>query len=194
MNLNHSFQQKYKMRPMPPKTDRERLMMHVENLPIEWAAEAALWKCGTGLKPGWRETYRRLWLHEADMTQVCREYMGGLQWIMDYYLGKPVSYSWYFPWSVPPLWSELSMAFAGVKGPLEAPAASQPVAPQEQLAMVLPMDSWWLVRSTKLRGLPGRAPVFWPKSFGFFSAGRRWLWECEADIPILTAERMRSLL
>jgi 5'-3' exonuclease len=196
-NMEHSFEQKYKMRPMPPRTDRDRLMMHVENLPIEWAAEAVLWKRGTGLKAGWRDTYRRVWLHEANTRQVCREYMGGLQWIMDYYLGKPVSYSWYFPWNLPPLWSDLIDAFQqGVDGQegLMAPPPSQPVAPQEQLAMVLPMDSWWLVRSTKLRGLPGRAPIFWPAGFGFFSVGKRWLWECEAEIPILTAERMRQLV
>jgi len=193
VNIDHSFQQKYKMRPIPPKTDRDRLMMHVENLPMEWAAESTLWKRGTGLVTDWRILYRRKWLHEADAAQVCREYMKGLQWIVDYYLGKPVSYSWYFPWNLPPLWADLAVAFED-SPTLIAPPPSQPLAPQEQLAMVLPMDSWWLVRSTRLRGLPGRAPVFWPAGFGFFSVGRRWLWECEAEIPILTAERMRALL
>lgn len=191
-NISHSFEQKYKMRPAPAKTDRERLMMHVENLPIEWAAEKAIWKRGIGLVADWRDIYRRKWLHEAPAEQICREYMSGLQWIMDYYLGKPVSYSWYFPWNLPPLWSDLEVAFQG-SGELVAPAPSLPLAPQEQLAMVLPMDSWWLVRNTKLRGLPGRAPIFWPAAFGFFSVGRRWLWECEAEVPILTAERMRQL-
>ena len=194
--INDSFHKKYKMRPMPPKTDRERLMMHVEGLPLEWAAESALWSKVGGLRADWRSVYQRQWLKEAPTGQVCCEYMSGLQWIMDYYLGKPVSYSWYFPWNLPPLWSELVEAFALVPTgmTLQSPPQSQPVAPQEQLAMVLPMDSWWLVRSTKLRGLPGRAPVFWPAGFGFFSVGKRWLWECEAEIPILTVERMRALI
>jgi 5'-3' exonuclease len=191
-----SFHKKYKMRAMAPKTDRERLMMHVEGLPLEWSAETALWSKAEGLHADWRKIYQRKWLKEADMGQICREYMSGLQWIIDYYLGKPVSYSWYFPWNLPPLWSDLVVAFEGIPAgvSLEAPPPSQPVAPQEQLAMVLPVDSWWLVRSTRLRGLPGRAPVFWPGGFGFFSVGRRWLWECEAEIPILTAERMRSFV
>lgn len=193
-SIDESFQKKYKMRPMPPKTDRERLMMHVEGLPLEWATEMSLWSKTGGLRPDWRTVYQRQWLKEATEGYICCEYMSGLQWIMDYYLGKPVSYSWYFPWNLPPLWSDLAEAFASTAVPLEAPPPSQPVAPQEQLAMVLPMDSWWLVRSTKLRGLPGRAPVFWPADFGFFSVGRRWLWECEAEIPILTAERMRALV
>jgi 5'-3' exoribonuclease 4 len=191
-NIREGFDQKYKMRPMPPKTDRERLMMHVENLPIEWAAESALWDRHRGMAPGWHEVYRREWLQEGDVGAICSEYARGLQWILDYYLGKGVSYTWYFPWNLPPLWVDLEQEFLRADAVM-APAVSSPVAPQEQLAMVLPMDSWWLVRDTRLRCLPGKAPIFWPASFGFFSVGRRWLWECEALVPILTAERMREI-
>ena len=115
--------------------------------------------------------------------------MKGLQWIIDYYLGRPVSYSWYFPWNVPPLWGDLAAHMRSVA----APTPSPPVAPQEQLAMVLPMDSWWLVRDPKLRAAPGKLPAYWPQRFGFFSVGRRWLWECEAEVPILTAERLTGM-
>ena len=193
MNISDSFEHKYKMRPMPPKTDRERLMMHVENLPIEWEAEKVLWGRHRGLAAGWQETYRREWLQEGDVKAICLEYARGLQWILDYYLGKPVSYAWYFPWNLPPLWVDLEQEFLRAE-PVVAPVASSPVAPQEQLAMVLPMESWWLVRDTRLRCLPGKATIFWPARFGFFSVGRRWLWECEAVVPILTMERMREML
>lgn len=189
--ISEGFEHKYKMRPGPPKSDRERLMLHVENLPIEWAAEEVLWRRGGGLVDGWQEIYRRVWLQEGDVAQICGEYARGLQWILDYYLGSPVSYSWYYPWNLPPLWVDLIREFSGAEA-VTAPPSSLPVAPQEQLAMVLPMDSWWLVRDTALRCLPGKAPTFWPRRFGFFSVGRRWLWECEAAVPILTADRLRE--
>ena len=188
------FEHKYKVRPMPPRNDRERLMADVENLPIEWRAESCMWNFNTGLIPGWRDVYRQAWLKEATADQVGAQYEFGLQWIMDYYLGKPVSYSWYFPWSVPPLWADLVGQFSTGSAGLIAPPPSSPVAPQEQLAMVLPMSSWWLVRNPKLRALPNKAPVFWPKSFGFFSAGRRWLWECEPEIPVIGVERLKQLV
>ena len=185
---------KYKQRPLPPRNDRERLMRPFEELPLKWAAEAPLMAGGL-LTPGWRDSYRRLWLKGAGAEQVCGEYKAGLQWIIDYYLGKPVSYSWYFPWSVPPLWEDLEKAFAaGGPKSLKAPAQTLPVAPQEQLAMVLPMSSWWLIRDSRLKGLPLAAPAFWPSSYGFFSAGRRWLWECEPDIPVMCVERLRQLV
>ena len=60
--------------------------------------------------------------------------------------------------------------------------------------MVLPLESWDLVRNPSLRKLPSLAPQFWPLEFSFFSAGRKWLWECEALVPPLTAGRLREIL
>lgn len=65
---------------------------------------------------------------------------------------------------------------------------------QEQLAMVLPLSSWALIRDPELRTLPVKCPQLWPLQFSFFSAGRKWLWECEALIPVLTAGRLRHIL
>jgi len=187
-----NFTQKYKGRPMPPRNERERLMSSVERLPLDWKEESAIWSLEKGLVAGWRGIYTNKWLYGAGAEQTVREYLRGLQWILDYYLGKPVSYTWYFPWNVPPLWSDLA-------GELErgatvaATPVTLPVAPQEQLAMVLPMDSWWLVRDARLRALPGKLPAYWPSQFRFFSVGRRWLWECETELPILTPERLGTV-
>ena len=78
--------------------------------------------------------------------------------------------------------------------PLPLPLPLQPLQPQEQLAMVLPVESWGLIRDPALRRLPILAPQMWPKTFGFFSLGRKWLWECEALIPVLTAARVRQIV
>jgi 5'-3' exonuclease len=189
-SIADNFDHKYKTRPMPPRNDRERMMIPYERLPLEWREEAAIWN-PAGLLPGWREEYRRKWMHGATPLQTARQYVTGLQWIIDYYLGKPISYSWYFPWNVPPLWGDLEAELLkGLTAPPEP--VTPPVAPQEQLAMVLPMDSWWLVRDPMLMAVPSKLPAYWPKRFGFFSVGRRWLWECEAELPILTAARLRG--
>ena len=190
-SIVENFEHKYKGRPMAPRNDRERLMQPYERLPLEWKSESAIWSVERGLVPEWREQYCLSWLHGAAPNKVVSEYLTGLQWIIDYYLGKAVSYSWYFPWNVPPLWSVLATELASGMKVLTPPTTS-PVAPQEQLAMVLPMDSWWLVRNHKLRAVPSSLPAYWPTGFGFFSVGRRWLWECEAEVPILSVERLRG--
>lgn len=193
--ITEAFEHKYRMRKGPARSEFERMMSPLDELPLTWAAESAIWKRGSSaLAEGWQETYRRVWLKEADVAEVGAKYAEGLQWILDYYLGKPISYSWYFPWNVPPTWASLHQALLSVGEKDMRVAPSSPVAPQEQLAMVLPMASWGLVRETRLRALPSKAPFLWPSSFGFFSVGRRWMWECEAEVPVISMERLRQLL
>jgi 5'-3' exonuclease len=166
-----------------------------EGLPLEWAVENEL-MTGHQLAPGWKDTY---WYkinpssNQDHKDYICEEYLKGFQWILDYYCGLPVNKSWMFPAWIPPLWSDLaSFSATGIidqKGQEEIRPE-----PQEQLAMVLPLESWGLVRKTELRRLPSIAPQMWPRTFGFFSLGRKWLWECEALIPVLTAGRIREIL
>ena len=182
-----------------------------EGLPLKWDAEAALMNgTSVALKEEWKEEYWRILSANYDVEHVCGEYVKGFQWIIDYYTGKPVNSSWMFPAWLPPLWSDLA-AFLDVERLLEitpatatgaspatatgaSPATATGVSPkpQEQLAMVLPLESWGLIRDSGLRRLPALMPQMWPRKFGFVSLGRKWLWECEAKIPVLMVERLRE--
>jgi 5'-3' exonuclease len=176
-----------------------------EALPLEWNVEKCMMVGSASahgqargrvtLSPGWRTEYWG-WIHpNADRDSICSEYVFGCQWIIDYYLGKEVDMMWMFPSWIPPLWSDLARWLADASlGPKKQQAKQEPIRPEEQLAMVLPLDSWGLVRDPRLRRLPALAIQMWPRKFSFFSAGRRWLWECEARVPVLTAERLRDIL
>jgi 5'-3' exonuclease len=61
----------------------------------------------------------------------------------------------------------------------------EPIKPQEQLALVLPLQSYMLVRDKTLKRLPIEKPQYWPSSFELFTAGHKQMWECEAVIPII---------
>jgi 5'-3' exonuclease len=165
-----------------------------EGLPLQWAVEKEM-MVGGALVPQWRSIYWS-WIHPyADRDSMCAAYVYGCQWIIDYYTGRPgVNRSWMFPSWVPPLWSDLA---AWLETHQEIPvceAEDVKIQPEEQLAMVLPLESWGLVRDKNLRRLPVLAPQMWPMKFEFFSFGRKWLWECEARVPVLTAVRLREIL
>jgi 5'-3' exonuclease len=171
-----------------------------EGLPLKWDAEAALMDgTSAALKQGWKEEYWRILSANYDVDHVCGEYVKGFQWIIDYYTGAPVNSSWMFPAWLPPLWSDLA-AFLDVERQVEItgggaspnPLGGASPKPQEQLAMVLPLESWGLIRDSGRRRLPALMPQMWPRKFGFVSLGRKWLWECEAKIPVLMVERLRS--
>jgi 5'-3' exonuclease len=165
-------------------------MNESEGMPLGWAVEKLLIDEESQLVNNWREVYRREWIR-FESKDICREYTYGCQWVLDYYTGKPINKGWMFPSWVPPLWSELVKHAELVGKDLNTETEPEP---EEQLAMVLPLESWGLIRDKKLRILPRILPQMWPASFSFFSAGRKWLWECEAMVPSLTAGRLRSSL
>lgn len=181
-----AIQKKRKTRPMNPRNDTERMMEAVQKLPLEWFVEKEFLSSDGGLLTEWRDVYK---VHAP--MEASSEYIRGIQWILDYYCGKTVDFMWFYPWHLPPLWSDILMSPLFVSSTART---SVPIQPEEQLAMVLPMESWHLIRNRSLRQLPASLPQFWPSSFEFVSHGRLWMWECEADIPILTPGRLRSVV
>jgi len=172
----------------------------MEGIPSEWIHETerpiVLIENGRwSLRSIWKRAYSE-WLmsdSESTLAAICKDYFIGLQWIVDYYTGqKPVNMKWYFSRYIPPLWSDLYDYAQRNSIQVEAiEDTSGPIQPQEQLAMVLPMESWHLIEDKRLRLAPSRIYGYWPVSFGFFSAGRSWLWECEPLIPILSVVMLR---
>ncbi len=172
-------------------------MKEMEGLPLQWNVEQALLDPNGNLSSTWRDLYWQMIHPQGAVPEyvkgLCQEYVFGCQWVIDYYTGKSVDQGWTFPSWIPPLWSDI--AKADVQGwDMKERTVQQPIQPQEQLAMVLPMESWGLIRDPQLKSLPAKLPQFWPKTFGFFSLGRKWLWECEALIPPLRVERIRTIL
>jgi 5'-3' exonuclease len=156
------------------------------------------WKDTDGwkLNPQWNTIYHRNWLQcerPSDIDAVCREYVYGLQWVLNYYTGQQsIDKTWYFSRLLPPLWSDLaSYVQKGTYTEFIRDAVEQ-IQPSEQLAMVLPLKSWHLLEDKSLRSLPSSMPQFWPESFEFFSVGRTRMWECEPRIPVLPVERIRA--
>ena len=168
-----------------------------EGLPLEWRVEDCLANGNGKMKEGWRDEYWK-WIHpcvNSDVKQeICDEYIYGCQWILNYYMGSEVNRAWMFPAWIPPLWSDMVVWLEKNTTVPNVKVEDVVIQPQEQLAMVLPLDSWGLVRDKGLRRLPALAPQMWPMKFDFFSLGRKWLWECEARVPVLTAVRLREIL
>jgi 5'-3' exonuclease len=171
-----------------------------DNLPIIEQAEQPLVysnKDGPGdkvyLKKGWRSIYNRLALGEDSVEQVrvrVADFWQGWCWILDYYQGQPVDLEWVYPAGYPPTWSDLVQHFS-LPSESDPSEAKVPLKPQEQLALVLPMRSWNLLLKTPYRNLPATIPQFWPQGFHLETFGKRFGWECEPMIPMLTPGRLR---
>jgi len=141
--------------------------------------------------PGWRTKQCR--------DQIIEEYLYGMQWIWAYYTGvqDSICFNWYYPHSLPPLW-EWIYDYLSVKPlptfPEKIEVSAQDIRPVEQLALVLPLESWHLIPPCKEKQFPALAPQFFPTSFHFESAGKRFFWECEALIPIPCISELKAIV
>jgi 5'-3' exonuclease len=193
--LTHSFKKKMQM--------RSNVEINLDTKPLEDPVEQKILQVYDkvwSLKKGWQTVYKEEWLMcktQPDIDMCCREYLVGLQWILNYYTGqKEVDMTWYYPRLVPPLWHDIYKYLQSKKEIPEPQASKQkPIQPEEQLVMVLPLQSWHYIPTTSpYRLLPSEKPQYWPSKFGFFTAGRIRMWECEPLLPVLPVHvlRMRS--
>lgn len=192
-DIKSAFRKKYTISQQPPRSEAERAMLPVQNLPLEWAEEKHMWN-NNKLYDDWVDIYYRIdtpLSGEQDVREKCIAYFTGLQWVVNYYSGKVVSTEWMYVWTYPPLWRDLLRIGQSLDNlPVSDGEKCRSLEPQEQLAMVLPLESWSLVRNANLKSLPSKMPAFWMKPSGFHSLGKRWLWECSPRMPILTLKRV----
>jgi 5'-3' exoribonuclease 2 len=167
-----------------------------DNLPIIEQAEQPMVDIAGDkvyLKKGWKSVYNRLALGEDSVEQRrtrVADFWQGWCWILDYYQGQPVDLEWVYPAGYPPTWSDLVQHFSLPLSEQNQPE-KVPLKPQEQLALVLPMRSWNLLLKTPYRNLPAMIPQYWPQGFHLETFGKRFGWECEPMIPMLTPARLR---
>jgi hypothetical protein len=149
------------------------------------------------LRGDWVARYTKL---AGPSIKSCIEYINGIKWIWSYYTGKSVCYNWYYPYVLPPLWSTL-VTYLNSREKNTCLQSEMPICvrieelrPVEQLVLVLPLESWSLIPACPEKIISIIAPQFFPSTFEFESVGKRFFWECEAMIPILTVVELKALV
>ena len=159
----------------------------------------------------WKNIYLKKWFPPGMTPPIsANEYVRGIFWNWDYYCGRKIDTQWYYPWSLPPLWSWVFSAIQMRDREVGEVHEMSPMKPHEissirgargaeclsheQLAIVLPTESWHLIpkEHTHVRTFPERCPYFFPVDFEFFSCGKQFFWECEPEIQIPTLNELRN--
>jgi 5'-3' exonuclease len=168
-----------------------------DNLPLVEQAEKPLVEgldseSGPRLCRDWQVTYNRLALGDSSSEQRkarVSDFWRGWCWILDYYQGRTVDLEWVYPAGYPPTWRDLhDMCELPVQDDW---LCREPLKPKEQLALVLPLSSWGLLLKSEFRMLPTSMPQYWPRGFALETLGKRFGWECEPMIPMLSPARLR---
>jgi len=164
----------------------ERAKAEENDLPIVWAAEKVLIEEGR-LRPTYKEAYQRVGLWGASPKLTSEKYVEALAWCYAYYKGVKVDMDWYYPWWIAPLLESVKVPDHIVIPTTERP----PLAPTDQLAMVLPLSSYSLLPAS-YQSFPKDHPELFPLKWSMVSIGRRFLWECEPMIPLVLPSTLRA--
>jgi len=172
-----------------------------ENWPLFCKEETILMNEGDNFfVDDWHSRYCNAWLGGKEVDQLCADYLYGMQWIWAYYTGKmdTVCFNWCYPVGMPPLWSDILCKLRSGGAPVftgTVDVRAEDIQPVEQLCLVLPPDSWHLLaHAPRERQLLVRAPWLFPREFGFSTVGKRFFWECEAEIPVPSIAQVKVLL
>lgn len=172
------------------------------NWPLSHIEESCLRGHKKELCNNWEMKYKS-WFSgfEFESTdKLCRDYLYTIQWTWAYYTGdmKNVCYNWYYPHRLPPLWKWLrdyisNSMYNILDFPKMVHVQAKDISPFEQLCIVLPLDSWNLIPDCKYKILPQLVPQYFPEDFTFDSLGKRFFWECEAEIPLISICEIKAL-
>ena len=179
----------------------DQALARYNDSPVEWKAEQDMVQYirvpgydapQIKLKPmGWNQVYEAQALWGADQTQCVKTYLESLSWTLAYYSGAPIDMYWYYPWLLPPLTCRI-VSYLATNSVPAAPATKQAqLTPTEQLAMVLP-ESSFTVLPKELQTLPKLYPHAFPIDWGYYSFGRRFMWECEPLIPLIQPKQIKQ--
>lgn len=180
-------------------SDWEKEMEAWNNSPITLREESVLLSSTNPvtLSNDWRSVYNEKFLkckNKVDLDYVLEKYISGLDWSLKYisFGQDAVSWTWMFPMSYPPLMSDIynGLDKFSITGPTDV---NPNVTPQEQLALVLPIQSWRYVRDPLLKRLPTLFPYLWNFDLNFCTSGKKMMWECDPYVPLLLPSRLRFL-
>lgn len=147
---------------------------------------------------GYKRAYyqKKLGIDNRDDTeqiqQLCREYIKGLQWVIQYYCVGIPSWTWCFPYNYAPFMDDLYRCEGYIHRPY---LPTQPLEPFEQLLAVLPPQSKHLLPAPLQKLMTNEnSPLyhFYPEQFTVDLSGKRAEWEGIAQLPIMDFRLLRK--
>lgn len=142
----------------------------------------------------WKDQYYKDKLHfsindEKALTDMCENYVQGLQWVLYYYYRGVASWPWYYKYHYSP---KISDVRKGLKADLNF-RLGKPFRPFEQLMGVLPDRSKKIVPECywDLMSSPNSPIIdFYPRDFELDKNGKKQDWEAVVLIPFIEEDRL----
>ena len=118
----------------PKKTEKEKVDLF-QNTPVLYRKEE---KFINPYESGWEERYYQILFQNANISDICLNYLEGLEWVYKYYLLGEVDWTWKYHYHYPPLLKDLAPKIPHLATTFIKTKNTKPVSSVAQLAYVLP--------------------------------------------------------
>ena len=136
--------------------------------------------------PAYKKDYYAVKLEGADIAEVTRAYIEGMQWVLSYYTRGTPAWRWFYPYHYAPFASEIAEHGGSYDRPRYK--LDKPILPFLQLLTVLPPRSAHLLPAPLNRLLYDKnSPLarFCPRNFPIDLSGKKRAWEGLVILPPL---------
>lgn len=136
-----------------------------------------------------RKYYAKKFPSDKTVEEICKEYIKGMQWVLNYYTTGIPSWVWNYPFDYAPFISDLVKYLPEYKWKPFPP--SRPVLPLQQLMAVLPEKSSKFLPPPIARLMSSDSVLgdFFPEDFFVDVSGKRKEWEGITILPKVDIEK-----
>lgn len=139
----------------------------------------------------YKKDYNKYKLEGADLAEVTRCYLEGMQWVLSYYTQGTPAWRWFYPYNYAPFASDMVELMDSYSGPTYK--LDRPILPFLQLLTVLPPRSAHLLPkplNTLLYSKNSPMAKFCPRNFPIDLSGKKREWEGLVILPTLEYEEV----
>lgn len=152
-----------------------------------------------GGTPGWRERYYEYHLglkhyNSTKLNHICREYLRGMNWVLQYYMGMHNNWTWHYPYNAAPTAQDLLNSMLDFTYNFED---NDPVQPYVQLLSILPPESAPLLPTTLRPLMTDRdSPIhyMYPLKITLSLIGNKFWHECKPRMPLVNHELLEDVV
>ena len=142
---------------------------------------------------GYRQAYYENYFIEASCEEVCREYLYGMRWVLQYYLHGSPDYQWYYPFHYAPFASDMADSLSNFDINTRFPR-NPPLSQIEQLMCVLPQEGAYLLpKSLRNFHSDPRVREYYPRDFSLDYAGKHLDYEAIVLLPMVDLQAIQEI-
>ena len=185
----YKTRRKWGKRHMSEKTPEEKMEL-LQNVPVIMRGDEE-YICPE--EPNWQNRYYMTLIPKSDKTEICMNYLEGLEWVFRYYTKGCPDWGWKYNYHYPPLFQDLIQHIPKRDTTFLKPTDVGPMHSFQQLAYVLPHAYLHLLPKRIAQLLYEKYPECYPKRYDFKWAFCRYFWEAHPILPDIPMELLNKI-